>query len=117
MVDSLVRSPKAATKEHALESERSGGKAQAVCGAVVIRGVDDDRTLCPAGDLAPGRIQYAGPLSASRVGGRGGAQPCAASSSQPDGGRDRAADRGVAARAHALGAAKVEGGAGTSAAG
>src|SRR6266576_5653975 len=37
MVDRLVRSPKAATKEHALESERSNGEAESICGRVVVR--------------------------------------------------------------------------------
>jgi hypothetical protein len=45
MVDSFGPFTKAATKEHALESERRVGKAKAVCGAVVIAGVHDERTV------------------------------------------------------------------------
>src|SRR5438270_2714568 len=115
MVDRLVRSPEAATKEHALESERSGGKAQAVCGGVVVGELDDDRTVCPARHLAPGGIQHAAALPAGRLGRPRGTESCAWPPSQPDAAGDRAADRGVAARAHALGAAEAEGGVGTQA--
>src|SRR5712691_3518934 len=117
MVDSLVRSPKAATTEHALESERSRGETEAVCGTVAVGELDDDGTVCPARDLAPGGIQHPGALPAGGLGGSGGRQSCTAPSSQPDAARDRAADCRIAAPAHALGTAQAEGGAGGPAAG
>src|SRR6266702_1619481 len=117
MVDSLVRSPKAATTEHALESERSRGETEAVCGTVAVGELDDDGTVCPARDLAPGGIQHPGALPAGGLGGSGGRQSCTAPSYQPDAARDRAADCRIAAPAHALGTAQAEGGAGGPAAG
>src|SRR5258708_5315396 len=117
MVDSLVRSRRRLQKEHALESERSGGEAQIVCGGVVVGELDDDRTVCPAWNLASGGIPDVGSVSARRLGGTGGTQSCASPPSQSNLARTRAADCGVAARAHALGATQAEGGAGTPAAG
>src|SRR5258708_6298732 len=117
MIDSLVRSPEAATKKHALESERSGEEAQGIYEAVVVAGVDDDRTVCPARHLAPGGVQHIGALRAGRLGRFRGAQSCASLSSQSNATGNRTADRGPAAPAHALGTAQAEGGAGTTAAG
>ena len=48
MVNSLVRSQKAATTRHALESERSGEEAELACTGVVVASVDDERTVCSA---------------------------------------------------------------------
>src|SRR5260370_9637235 len=112
MVDRLARSPKACRRKHALESERSSGKTQAVPRGVRSGRKHDVGSVPSLWNFTADGSRGAAPLSAGGGSSAGSGQPCTASTSQPDATGDRRASAGLTAGPHALGAKKAEGGAG-----
>src|SRR6516164_4145330 len=103
---------RACKRVHALESERSSGKAKTVPGGPCVRGVDDDRAVPGVRSHAADRLCGGEAFRAGRRGWIRGTEPGAEKASQPDAGRDRRAGAGAAAQASALGAADFAEGAG-----
>src|SRR5512142_1281304 len=98
---------KAATKGHALESERSGGATEGVCGGVCLRRVDDDGVVPGVWDHATDRISFVAALRRSRRRRTGRSEPGGAPASEPDAGGDRSGSAASAAGTSAVGTTDV----------
>src|SRR5258708_13888457 len=106
MVDRLARSPKACRRKHALESERSSGKTQAVPRGVRSGRKHDVGSVPSLWNFTADGVRGAAPLSEGGGSRAGSGQPCTASTSQPDATGDRRASAGLTADPHVLGGQK-----------
>src|SRR5260370_12932639 len=112
MVDRLARSPKACRRKHALESERSSGKTQAVPRGVRSGRKHDVGSVPSLWNFTADGVRGAAPLSEGGGSRAGSGQPCTASTSQPDATGDRRASAGLTAGPQPPGGKKDEGGGG-----